>query len=304
VPNDQRIIAAMNKVGEFKLALAFRKSKFVYGTQGSGSKIVKGLRNWAAKVNGSTRPGVTQQLRTRMKALNLFDPGRRAEVYLSGDYQMMDLYYGQAGTNLHEKRNPEIAAFVHYAMGYKGEFSMKQSGRDEYLRTFNTKAEGWNANDPNYPKAAMYDGLTATKEISRIIRWGIQKFGGSLIFEGKELYYNQVFLIAPARIGDTDEEARALFTYFQPGVSSVPFGKGRLVFHWNGKETVPTKLHFLSNWHWHQGSTHTVQNMLKAGDWTRQGLGSKMLPIWDNFLDVPYQLAAVPKTDLADTVIS
>ena len=81
MPDDQKIIDAANKVGEY-LGLAFKKSVFVYGTQGNGSKIVKGLKAWA----GRTRTTTPQQARIERvieRDLNLFDPGRRTEVYLA-----------------------------------------------------------------------------------------------------------------------------------------------------------------------------------------------------------------------------
>ncbi len=233
MPDDQKLIDASNKVGEYRLGLAFKRCVFVYGTQGSGSIIVKGLKAWAGRARTPT-PQQARIGRVIERDLNLFDPGRRTEVYLAGDYQMMDLYYGQVGTGLHEKRDPLIAEFVHYAMGFKHGFSMSQSGRDAYVSTFGkqlqTKGkdgktrtiEGWEGDGPSY------NGLTATKEISRIIRWGIHHFGGKLIFEGKEVYYSQVFNSNAPRVGDTDLEARELFKFFSPGMSTATLAKGNL----------------------------------------------------------------------------
>lgn len=240
--DDKKLLDAAARVGE-RLSAAFKKTPFIYGTMGTGSVIVRGLKAWAGRTRrpaAGSNPVSLEKVIER--SLNLFDPGRRAEAYLGGGYQMMDMYYGQAGTTLHLLRDPAIAEFVHYAMGFKPAFSMNQSGRSAYMMTHKTKVEGWVAGGPDY------NGLTATKEMSRIIRWGIHRYGGTLIFEGKEVYYSQVFEIAPFKIGDTDLEARELFTFFSPGTSQVPFGKGKLIFHWAGRETVPTKVHFLSNW--------------------------------------------------------
>jgi len=255
---------AVERVGEFKLRNAFKRSKFIYGTQGNGSFIVNGLKSWGKK--------------SELRELNIFETGRRASAYLSGNNQMMDLYYGQAGTILHLKRDPIIAEFVHYAMGFKGSFSMSRSGREEYMRTFKTGVEGWDGKSPSVHK---YSGLTATKEMSRIIRWGISQFAGTLIFEGKDVYYSQVFDPASPRVGDTDLEARELFKYFKPGLSKVPFGKGALIFHWNGLATIPTKSHFISNWVWSNNLTHLEGNFAK-------NLNEKsFFPTWNNFLLAP-----------------
>lgn len=261
---------AVNYVGEFRLKLAFQRKVFVYGTQGNGSFIVKGLKNFSNK--------------TLSRKVNLFEPGRRGAAYLAGNFQMMDLYYGQAGTGLHLKRDPIIAEFVHHAMGFTGPFSMTVSGRDAYMKTFKTGIEGW---DERSPSTHAYNTLTATKEMSRIIRWGIAKFGGTLIFEGKDVYYSQVFDKTAPRVGDTDLEARELFKYFKPNASKVPFGRGKLVFHWNGKETVPSKSHFISNWKWNQNQTHEEGNY--AQDLNEQNL----LPIWNNFILAPFSIGSL-----------
>ena len=44
-----RLIEARDKVGELKLKKAFNSVIFVYGTQGKGSAIVKGLKSWAGR---------------------------------------------------------------------------------------------------------------------------------------------------------------------------------------------------------------------------------------------------------------
>lgn len=260
---------AIEKVGQFKLAAAFNTATFVYGTAGQGSKIVSGLHNWAKKT------AANKQSKGFNRKLNLFDPGRRAEIYLREGHQMMDLYYGQGGTSLHTKRIPAIAAFVHYAMGYEGDFVMSRSGRDEYLHHFKTGVEGY---DPISPSCQEYKGLTATKEISRIIRWGIATFGGTLIFEGREVYYSQVFDTQAPRCGDTDLEAQELFKYFKPGSSIAKFDKGRIIFHWNGIQTIPTQTHFLTNWVWSNNLHH------KKGNFFNDNLAKHRLrPIWHNF---------------------
>jgi len=241
---DDQFINAAVKVGELKVLNAFKRSTFVYGTQGKGSSTVLALKTWAAHAFSADEQRIARQL-------NLFEPGVRIGTYLSGDIQMMDMYYGQEGNELFTKRDPVIAEFIHYVMGYKGPFSMAQSGRDAFMKSFNTEVEGWQGSkwttDGRKIEGPKFNGNTATVEISRAIRWGIQRFGGRLIFEGKEVYYSQVFNLLGFK-GDTDREAVALFENFQPNLSTVRFGKGTLTFYWNGNEVVPTHCHFLSNW--------------------------------------------------------
>ena len=239
-----------------------------------------------AKVAPSPRPDMLRK--TLQRELNLFDPGRRANFYIRSGCQMMDLYYGQAGTILHKHRIPIIAEFVHKALEWNVPFSMARSGRDTYMEEFNTRVEGYYNDSPSVNR---YRGLTATKEMSRIIRWGISQFGGTIIFEGRELYYSQVFCNLP-RLGDTDVEARELFQHFKPGQSTASYGDGRVIFYWSGTETVPTHVHFLSNWTWHisrQGvdQLHSIANYAKKDFFS----GKHFLPIWFNFERVPQSLS-------------
>ena len=304
-------VLAADRVGRTQLAAAFAGNSFVYGTGGTGSTIVKGLKKWASRPrkpspaeiqNGATvmAPATEQALVPVLsRELNLFDPGRRASTYLANDMQMMDMYYGQAGNRLYTQRIPVIAEYIHHAMKFTGPFTMAESGRDAYQRTFATTAEGWKADSP---KHAHWEGRTATKEMSRLIRLGIFTFGGSLVFEGKEVYYSQVFL-RNSYISDTDAEARELFDFFHPGQSTVPYGKGRIKFYWCGKETVPTKLHFLTNWTWQKDPvtekslTHAVQNMAHAGG--RSVDAQQLTETWGKFQDVPTTMLGKKKEFLS-----
>jgi len=311
--SDKRLLDAVQKTGEWKVISAFKQSTFIYGTKGSGSAVVRVLKAWAARprtnvANGGTGnaaaakdtnvadPGSgdaaeqkKEQLRRVIdRELNLFDPGRRANEYIENGYQMMDMYYGQAGTTLHTKRNPTIAEFMHYAMDFIGPFNMNQSGRDAYMETFPGAAEGW---CPDARAATKYN-LTATKEMSRIIRWGIEHFGGNIIFEGQEVYYSQVFDKAVQNPRDTDLEAQELFEFFRPGASTVQFGKGKISFHWKGRETVPTRFHFRNNWKYTDGHTHKSDNMVVNLK------GTALRPIWNNFLEYPGALSGEKDEDV------
>src|SRR5205085_7929394 len=94
------------------------------------------------------------------------------------------------------------------------------------------------------------------------IRWGIARYSGQLTFEGKEVYYSQVF-DRNAFHGDTDYEAMSLFQYFaKVKAATVPFEKGKLTFMWNGVPTLPTHCHFLSNW----GFDSTAEGLIKQAE--------------------------------------
>ena len=238
---------------EKELAKAFRGSVFYYGTTGGESVLKQFLDT------------LTQRKKSGRRPIDYYFPGERAKAYIRGrdaedatpEALMMDMYYGQAGTTLHELRNPVIGKYVHQGMKYEGAYDQHTSGRDAYMATYSTGAqsgvEGWQW--PKAPQGALFhhpdtgEALTGTMEISRLIRDGIQRYGGTLVFECKYVYQAGNF-VPGARQGDTNKEAVALFPHLakRPGQSSVPFGVGRLVFHWGGKETVPTQWLFRSHW--------------------------------------------------------
>lgn len=103
-----------------------------------------------------------------------------------------------------------------------------------------------------------------------------------MVFEGKDVYYSQVFDSAAHRVGDTDLEAQELFKYFRPGCAKVPFGKGSLIFNWNGQVVVPTKAHFITNWSYFEGNTHKEGNVVKS-----TFCEGRLRPIWGNFQLAP-----------------
>ncbi len=202
----------------------------------------------------------------------VYDPGIRANAYMAEDgNQMMDLYYGQFGTTTFQQRNPIIGKYVHLAMEFAGDYSQGQAGFDSFYKTFGRVAhpdgvkpwrpsgliEGWDswaktaaAMQPINDSMAKY-GMTATKYMSKMIREAVQCFGGTLVFDGADVFYEAVFSSREKiRVGDTAEEARALFPEFAkfPGESSVKWGRGTLIFHWRGKETPPTQALFRESW--------------------------------------------------------
>lgn len=253
--DDRWLESCAREVGELFLANAFRKYTFVYGTMGKGSAVVKAAKTMFSRMS---RFKTDQQIVAR--ELNLFDPGVRATTLLKGsDTQMMDMYYGQAGNLLYQQRDPHIGAFVHKALKFKGEYSPNVSGRDAYMQTYNTTIEAWNGREAAVPRIGKN---TITVEMSRVIRWGIARYMGKLTFEGKEVYYSQVF-DRNAFHGDTDFEAMSLFEFFEKGSgATVAFGKGKLTFMWNGVPTKPTHCHFLSNW----GFNATAEGLVKQAE--------------------------------------
>jgi hypothetical protein len=364
IPRQQRIVDALGQAGELGVKAAFQKLAFIYGTQGTGTAAVRAATLWRTKMQTLNRPDHTAAAAAKGQAKNpniargearrrvfdefkLFEPGTRVEQYVHKGYQMMDMYYGpmltaqqeaaehpEGGSHygLHGLRDPHIAAFVHHAMGFKGPFLMQHSGRKAYMDSFKTVKEGWAWDSPvRYPTS---DGktITATQEMSALIRWGIHKYGGTLVFEGKQVFYHQVFCFDPASegsrgAGDTELEAMDLFPYFTPGVSSATYGRGRVIFQWGGRETVPTKCHFLSNWqgalktaaataapaalgkdigHWVNGAyvpfgkptvnvageargihMHAPENVTKKDLAATSFSGAALRPIWHSFADAP-----------------
>ncbi|PTT92814.1 hypothetical protein DBR42_01295 [Pelomonas sp. HMWF004] len=227
--------------------------------------------------------------------LNLFDPGRRASLYLNSasdnSFQMMDMYYGQADNTIHLKRNPIIGSFIHKCMGFTGDYAGGVSGRDAYQAKFGTDQEGWAA---KAPKLVSWDGLTATQAISFVVRWCVRNLGGRIIFEGCGVYYNQVFLESPLRTGDTDLEARDLFAFFKPGSSSATYGLGTVDFYWEGQLATPTHYHFLTSWQWCNDRLNMDGNMITPRDFLRniQALNGLRADLWNNFAAFNPQWAA------------
>ena len=230
---------------------AFRDVTFVYGTTGGGSMVTLALMRFGKSL---------QQRSSGKNGLQFYNPGHRAGEFLSGSQkQMMDLYCGQEGTSLHEVRVPQIGLYVHKAMGFVGEYDQRVSGIEAYGKTHGRSHMPWRPAEGSGEQAkylyyhrdskGALVGMTGTQEMSRVIRAAVKYFGGKLIFDGACVYYYDVFTDASDVFrSDTMLEARGLFPYFSPGRSSVPYGKGTLVFHWSGQETIPTHTKFESNW--------------------------------------------------------
>ncbi len=275
---DPRVDCAIAALGAGNLEAAFANPEnvFVYGTTG-GAFVGGTINKWRAAIE-AWRQTRNVELRAAgregplenevLRQLNFYDPGPRTRAAFGR--QMMDLYYGQGGTNMHLWRVPIIGEYVHRAMEFKGQYDHTKSGRETYLDSFSTTAEngeiieGW-MNSPRprdgkpefdgflYPDPDRPGrGLTATKEMSRVIREGIKYFGGTLIFEGTNVSYESVF-VDGAYVSDTSLEAETLFAYFRPGETEAKFGNGTIIFHWRGVPTKPTHALFHSNWYFAMG---------------------------------------------------
>ena len=245
------------------LEKAFRRYTFLYGTRGIGSAAVEAMVKWVSL----TRNGKNSKGEIRFKKIPDFkfiDPGVRVASYLEDDerFQMMDMYYGMAGNDLHTKRDDDIGAFIHECMGFNQAmpYNSAKSGRQAYQACFGTDLEGY---AESAPKSATWGGQSATRAISEVVRWCVKNLRGSIIFEGYGVAYNQVFLTEPTTTTDTDVEARDIFSYFKKGMSEVPFGPtGTVTFHYNCIETVPTHLHFLANWNWAKDKLNKPENQI------------------------------------------
>ena len=252
---------------EERLRTAFRRVPFSYGTTGKNSGVVP-----PSNVTLSTHSS------QRKWELPGYDPGPRRDAVMRGGLQMMDMYYGNGG-RLTDSRDPVINEFVLAATGLTGVGKAvwahkKVSPRLAYFAQHGNAQEGWAKTDPGQTRY----GVTTTKEISRIIRWGLGEYGGTLIYDGAEVTYSGVFQQTPKSPapGDTDLEARGLFTHFRPGESRARFGRGngQIIFHWYSEETIPTLLHFASTWVWNEAS-HAAKLRMDRRNFMIETLGEE-----------------------------
>lgn len=257
---------------------AFANCTFIYGTQGKkggGLKLggimvsaINKLEHTLKKPDGTRRPAFEPHSRAYA-----FQTGVRQTVQRAHNYQMMDMLYGDGG-NVGRRANPHILEFVMYAAKLRpwpGANPPASPQFDEVSRGEVTANHPFFAYQQilgtaeeeqafyKHPKTTNVYGrdpwcqveMPGTKELSRIIRWCIGEFGGTIIFEGADVYYDQVFNNT-GRFGDTELEACSFFAHFNAGNSFAHYGKagGKVIFHWHGQETVPSKLLFLTSWRW------------------------------------------------------
>lgn len=339
-PGVAAVQQAKNKV---LLENAFKQTPFIYGTVGAdpmhyggsgSSALVRGIyeMNRLVRVEPKTprrtrtdfagQPDqayedykkqedakvVQRFFRDIARRKSTYDPGPRTREYIRNGYQMMDMYYGMHGKNRNRfwrHRNVIIAEFVHYVMGFHNgrnpvAFDANEPGWRAFERAYPNANEGWVDN----PRTTTRYGQSGTKEMSKIIREGIKRFGGKLIFEGRDVFGHNIFSTNGVP-RDTDIEALALFEYFgqNPNSATVPFGAGQFEFQWGGQPTVPTRAHFLTNWSFSATrQTHTPHNRERANggmaNWigflrgAMQAAPAGFTPLWRRFANVPADMRA------------
>jgi hypothetical protein len=264
-----------------RIAEHFRNTVWHYGT--TGLKNRPDMQNVLAKAAAWAG---RHKLRTGGDAERTYNPGPRGIHYLremdgegGKNQQMMDMYYGgQQYEAWQTMRDPIIGEYIHRMMGYEGEYNQAESPDTTFRKNFPLGADtsiwkdrwlnrGWSENskrnaNPELKQAATQAGIpadwtedkSATMEISRIVREGLKKYGGTLVFEGNQVFWSGVF-VQGVDSSDTDVEAKAILPLFAktPGASRVPIGKGFYVFHWKGKECAPRRRYFLSLWRSYDG---------------------------------------------------
>jgi hypothetical protein len=324
-----------------RMKKAFKKNTFVYGTSGKGggharlANIMTGaIRAGRRLVHRSTdidSPDRTVQAfgsKEPGPVFSIFQAGPRQHVQRTHNHQMMDMYYGdeESGGNLKDRADPDILAFVMYAIKLK--FLNGWQEHNTWLKSPDSSGNHPYSVLKNMGIAQAYytspqtdlmygkddwnqQYMTATKEISRVIRWGIQEYGGTLVFDGAEVYYDQVFSQRD-RLADTDLEARILFQYFEPNKSWARFGQGKIEFHWHGKEVVPSKLLFLTSWVFNDFAARQWFKLVHEGNFAPSLSGLKNNPdqqylsvlqekeIWDirtgvEFLDIWNNFSTFPQ---------
>jgi hypothetical protein len=254
-----------------RIAEHFRNTVWYYGTTGEDNRNKEPWKNvmaWTDEVKKKLRPGYEGKS---------YSAGTRNTAYLDGmakssapggdgkNHQMMDMYYGgQEYEAWQTMRDPIIGAYIHRMMGYEGEYNQAESPDTTFRKNFplggdasKNQNRGWSWNAKPASNTGLADaGLpaewandkSATMEISRMVRKGVEKFGGTIVFEGSGIYWAGVF-VKGARQSDTTIEAEAILPeLIKSGGSRAAIGKGEYVFHWRGKETIPTRSIFLSMW--------------------------------------------------------
>lgn len=259
---------------------------------GRGNPVARAAAHWTHQ----TQLHAKHYSRIAGRSFKFYDPGPRTASLIQGGYQMMDMYYGM-DNDLFRNRKLNIAEFIHLAMefdkkGKKPKFDPDKSGRQAFWEAYPHIKLG---HEKHADTDAAY-GHSATKEMSKIIREGIRRFGGKLIFEGKSVYGAGVF-DPTAYQGDTDLEAQELFKSFRlPVTPRIPFGEGTLEFQWSGIPTTPTRAHFLTNWNWSGANVNRGANRGAPGDpkdawknFVERALSDRhgLRAIWNNFQIYP-----------------
>ena len=266
------------------LAETFKNTTFFYGTTGETANHAK-FKKLFAKVKKAKKKRLGNKVGSysagirNMGFMKAIAGGERHRMADTGENtQMMDMYYGgQELETWHMMAHPVIGRYVHEMMGYAGEYKHSESMDTTFRKNFplggdsqNWENRGWSDNakpefaeqedQPDRPEnEALLDNvppewqkdMSASMEISRIIREAVHTFGGTIVFEGSEVT-NQSHFVPECHgdMRDTNREAIELLPSLanNPGSSRAPFGAGQVIFHWMGKETQPTRELFLKHW--------------------------------------------------------
>ena len=236
------------------LAEQFKKSTFYYGTTGEQGKGV--WKNIFGKVKKA------KEKRLGANAGN-YVAGNRNIAFINKlggteDHQMMDMYYGgQEFEAWQMMRNPIIGEYIHKMMGYAGEYDQTESPDTTFRKNYplggagDWDNRGWSKNSmpKNNPKMKQSPGtpsewaedMSATMEISRIIREGVKKWGGKIVMEHKNVCWGNIFG-ARDRYGDTDKEIESFMDVFlEQRSSNCKWGKGELIYTYGGTPEAITK---------------------------------------------------------------
>lgn len=293
-------------LGIAEVKRAFANSTFIYGTAGPDSLQANG---------GGGQTGIIRAMRRLYPNRVLFDPGYRIWQQMVHGHQMMDMYYGMYDDQndyISLQRNDLIGEFVHHVMffEYLGErYNRNVPAWQTLQNAAGTLQPGWK---PQPITDVLYgEGQTATKEISKIIRTGIHRFGGKIVFELKAVFGQNVF-DPSGYIGDTDLEMQHILKEVGRGIvsSEMTYGEGKIEFQYGGIPVIPTRAHFLSNWKYSPTLQHDTidnQRFASATETTSEFLtrvlkrgthNHRMRSIWDHIRNLPssYQSNPVPRS--------
>jgi hypothetical protein len=283
---------AKTVVGE-PVAAAFRDSTFVYGTRGTqlvGLAVKKFFRNlydrFVSKLEseGRGQGDLYEKVKEMREDLYFFDPGYRINRLINSDsgepefLQMMDYYYGEPrSTGFLKLRNEHIGRFLHEAMGWNNfsSFSPETLGCITHALIEGVKL-GDKKQEARLWTPGKYDGdmkiryfigdreVAATMYMSFCIREAIKNYGGTLLFEGKEVTHREVCLELDDSLETKERlEKTELHQGRRFAVSTqAPLGEPNNT-HWEGIELYP----YLSGLKKYQGLSErrTLEDYLAGG---------------------------------------
>jgi hypothetical protein len=282
----------------FDLRNAVKKKPFSYGTAGKkggglklGGIMAQSINADRKNATGSRNSWAMAKLPADAGHANAFQSGARQGIQRQGALPMMDHIYGDG--HIGDRANKTLIDFIRYAVkiaplpwgeaalpGHQliGDRNLARQYHPFQLFTQLGVAEGWSESAITTLAYGTDEfrglNMTATKELSRIVRWCVGYFGGSIYLDGKDVYYAQVFRNdvlnwrGEAAFGDTELEMRDLLRYFVPGQRSGTFGKGNgtVEFFWDSEPMVPSKLLFATSWRFDAKANNQWYKKLHVGN--------------------------------------